>query len=49
MPKDVDPTMFQEILEVRYVFNRLLAYKSHLLHSATSFFDGILRPNLLDK
>ena len=38
MPKDVDPTMFEEILEVPYVFNRLLVYKSDLIHSATSYF-----------
>ncbi len=38
MPTDVDPTMFQEILEVPYVFNRLLVYKSDLIHSATSYF-----------
>ncbi len=38
MPQEVDPTMFQEILEVPYVFNRLLVYKSDLIHSATSYF-----------
>lgn len=38
MPRDMDPTFFEEILEVPYVFNRLLAYKSDLIHSATSYF-----------
>ncbi|RMH37618.1 MAG: hypothetical protein D6690_02260 [Nitrospirae bacterium] len=38
LPKEMDPTMFQEILEVPYVFNRLLAYKSDIIHSATSYF-----------
>lgn len=38
LPKDMDPTMFQEILEIPYVFNRLLAYKSDIIHSATSYF-----------
>lgn len=38
LPTEMDPTMFQEILEVPYVFNRLLAYKSDLIHSATSYF-----------
>lgn len=38
LPRDMDPTMFTEILEVPYVFNRLLAYKSDLIHSATSYF-----------
>ena len=35
---EMDPTMFEEISEVPYVFNRLLAYKSDLIHSATSYF-----------
>ena len=38
MPGEMDPTLFEEILEVPYVFNRLLAYKSDLIHSATSYF-----------
>jgi len=38
LPHEMDPTMFEEILEVPYVFNRLLAYKSDLIHSATSYF-----------
>ena len=36
--QEMDPTMFEEISEVPYVFNRLLAYKSDLIHSATSYF-----------
>jgi len=38
LPSQMDPTMFEEILEVPYVFNRLLAYKSDLIHSASSYF-----------
>ena len=38
--RDMDPTMFDEILEVPYVFNRLVAYKSDLIHSATSYLGG---------
>ena len=38
MPQDMDPTMFEEILEVPYVFNRLVAYKADLIHSATGYF-----------
>lgn len=38
LPDEMDPTMFQETLEVPYVFNRLLAYKSDLIHSATAYF-----------
>ncbi len=38
MPRETDPTLFEEILEIPYVFNRLLAYKSNLIHSATSYF-----------
>lgn len=38
LPQEMEPTMFQEILEVPYVFNRLLAYKSDIIHSATSYF-----------
>ena len=38
MPRDMDPTCFEEILEVPYVFNRLLVYSSDLIHSATSYF-----------
>jgi len=38
IPHEMDPTMFEEIIEVPYVFNRLLAYKSDLIHSATSYF-----------
>jgi len=34
----MDPTCFEEILEVPYVFNRLLVYSSNLIHSATSYF-----------
>ncbi len=38
LPSQMDPTMFDEILEVPYVFNRLLGYKSDLIHSASSYF-----------
>jgi len=38
LPREMDPTMFQEILEAPYVFNRLVAYKSDLIHSATGYF-----------
>ncbi len=38
LPSQMDPTMFEEILEVPYVFNRLLAYKSDLIHSESSYF-----------
>ncbi len=38
LPKEMDPTMFDEILEAQYVFNRLVAYKSDLIHSATGYF-----------
>ena len=38
IPQEMDPTMFEEILEVPYVFNRFVAYKSDLIHSATSYF-----------
>jgi len=38
LPKEIDPTMFDEILEAPYVFNRLVAYKSDLIHSATGYF-----------
>ena len=38
LPEQMDPTMFEEILEVPYVFNRLLAYKSDIIHSASSYF-----------
>ncbi len=38
LPDEMDPTMFQEILEAPYVFNRLVAYKSDLIHSATGYF-----------
>ncbi len=37
-PQEAEPTMFEEILEVKYVFNRLVAYKSNLIHSASSYF-----------
>lgn len=37
-PTEADPTMFEEILEVPYVFNRLLAYKADIIHSATGYF-----------
>ena len=36
--QEMDPTMFKEILEAPYVFNRLVAYKSDLIHSATGYF-----------
>ena len=36
--REMDPTMFEEILEAPYVFNRLVAYKSDLIHSATGYF-----------
>jgi hypothetical protein len=38
LPHEMDPTLFDEILEVPYVFNRLVAYKSDLIHSATGYF-----------
>ena len=38
LSQEMDPTMFEEILEVPYVFNRLVAYKSDLIHSATGYF-----------
>lgn len=38
LPEEMDPTMFREILEAPYVFNRLVAYKSDLIHSATGYF-----------
>ncbi|RMH03950.1 MAG: hypothetical protein D6704_11940 [Nitrospirae bacterium] len=38
LAKEMDPTMFEEILEVPYVFNRLLAYKADIIHSATAYF-----------
>jgi hypothetical protein len=38
LPREMDPTLFDEILEVPYVFNRLVAYKSDLIHSATGYF-----------
>ena len=38
LPQEMDPTMFKEILEIPYAFNRLLAYKSDLIHSASSYF-----------
>ena len=38
LPREMDPTMFDEILETPYVFNRLVAYKSDLIHSATGYF-----------
>ena len=38
LSRDMDPTMFDEILEAPYVFNRLVAYKSDLIHSATGYF-----------
>jgi hypothetical protein len=36
--KGSDLTMWEEDLEVPYVFNRLLVYKSDIVHSATSYF-----------
>ena len=38
LSREMDPTMFDEILEAPYVFNRLVAYKSDLIHSATGYF-----------
>ena len=38
LPEQIDPTMFEEMLEIPYVFNRLLAYQSDLIHSASSYF-----------
>ncbi len=38
MPQEMDPTMFEEIMEVPYVFNRLVTYKADLIHSATGYF-----------
>lgn len=34
----MDPTMWEEELEVPYVFNRLLVYRSDIVHSATAYF-----------
>ena len=36
--KHMDLTMWEEELEVPYVFNRLLVYKSDVVHSATAYF-----------
>ena len=36
--KHMDLTMWEEELEVPYVFNRLLVYKSDIVHSATAYF-----------
>jgi len=38
LSREMDPTMFDEILETPYIFNRLVAYKSDLIHSATGYF-----------
>jgi hypothetical protein len=38
LPSQMDPTMFDEILEIPYLFNRMVAYKSNLIHSATGYF-----------
>lgn len=38
LPQQMDPTMFDEIIEIPYAFNRLVAYKSDLIHSASSYF-----------
>jgi uncharacterized protein DUF6445 len=38
LSREMDPTMFEEILEAPYRFNRLVAYKSDLIHSATGYF-----------
>lgn len=38
LSREMDPTMFDEIMEIPYVFNRLVAYKSDLIHSATGYF-----------
>ena len=38
LSREMDPTMFDEILEAPYIFNRLVAYKSDLIHSATGIF-----------
>jgi len=34
----MDPTMWEEEIEIPYSFNRLLVYKSDIVHSATSYF-----------
>jgi hypothetical protein len=36
--EQMDPTMWEEELEVPYVFNRLLVYRSDIVHSATAYF-----------
>lgn len=36
--QEMDPTMWEEELEVPYVFNRLLVYRSDIVHSATAYF-----------
>ncbi|MGH7255670.1 MAG: DUF6445 family protein [Nitrospirales bacterium] len=36
--KDMEPGMWQEAVEVPYVFNRLLVYRSDIVHSATGYF-----------
>lgn len=38
LPREMDPSMFEELLEVPYVFNRLLTFKSDIVHSATAYF-----------
>jgi hypothetical protein len=38
LEKGSDLTMWEEDVEVPYVFNRLLVYKSDIVHSATSYF-----------
>lgn len=36
--QDADLSMFEEELEIHNVYNRLLVYKSDIIHSATSYF-----------
>lgn len=36
--EQMDPTMWEEEMEVPYVFNRLLVYRSDIVHSATAYF-----------
>jgi hypothetical protein len=38
LEKGSDLTMWEEDVEVPNVFNRLLVYKSDIVHSATSYF-----------
>ncbi len=36
--KHMEPGMWQEVVEVPYLFNRLLIYRSDIVHSASAYF-----------